>query len=90
MVPVECMDNSVANATTLIRAAINELAWEQPGIYHFKVCSAEDPTSDVCDPGSDQMKSNTYSFLTVFGAQVISVCVCVCVCVFVFVFCFWP
>lgn len=35
-------------------------------------CELGEPTSDVCDPGSDQVKSNMYSFIVVFTAQILA------------------
>ena len=67
MVPSEC--SMIGNSTDVIRRAINDPGWEQ-GSIQYRVCEIGEPSSDVCDPGSDQVKSNTYSFIVVFFSQV--------------------
>ena len=73
MVPAECKE--LGNSTAYIRTAINEPGWEQPGAYNYLQCNANSSTSDECDPGQEQVRSNTYSFLVVFAAQLLALVV---------------
>ena len=40
--------------------------------YKYRVCTAAEPISDACDPGPEQVRSNTMSFLVVFIAQILA------------------
>ena len=73
MVPAECQE--LGNSTAMIRSAINEPGWEQPGAYNYLQCNANSSMSDECDPGPEQVRSNTYSFLVVFAAQLLALVV---------------
>eukprot|EP01048_Picozoa_sp_COSAG05_P001701 COSAG05_NODE_58_length_23277_cov_16.934162_13_plen_90_part_00 len=66
MVPSVCTE--LGNTTALIQAATGVPAWAQHTDYKYRVCTAGEPISDACDPGPDQVRSNTLSFLVVFFA----------------------
>ena len=70
MVPSVCTD--LGNTTALIQAATGIPAWVQHADYKYRVCTAGEPTSDACDPGPEQVRNNTMSFLTVFFAQIVA------------------
>ena len=67
MVPAECLD--IGNSTAVIQKATGDW-WTQPGSYSYRICTVGEPLSDVCDPGPEQIRSNTLSFLVVFFAQI--------------------
>lgn len=65
MVPNACLDIGNSTAVILDAATGGNNEWKQPGPYQFALCSLGSPTSDVCDPGADQVRSNTMSFVVV-------------------------
>ena len=70
VVPSVCME--LGNTTALIQAATGVPGWAQHPNYKYRVCTAAEPISDACDPGPEQVRSNTISFLVVFIAQILA------------------
>ena len=71
LVPHACQgDERVASAQALISSAL-EKDWEQPPKYQLRECSLTEQTSDECDPEDSQLRSNLYSFATVFLLQIV-------------------
>ena len=73
LVPADCDDSRVANTTAAIIQLSGDTAWVQPATHHFRICSLSEPVSDICDPGSEQVRSNMYSFTVVFVVSQIAV-----------------
>eukprot|EP01046_Picozoa_sp_COSAG06_P011159 COSAG06_NODE_629_length_13646_cov_13.351222_6_plen_385_part_00 len=71
MVPLDCNDIRVENATTVMQSL--DVDWSQPSDHSYRTCDEGDPVSDDCDPGPDQVRSNMLSFITVFTAQILAV-----------------
>ena len=71
LVPAACTE--LGNSTAVIKAALPDFS---PGSgYTYRLCIPGEPTSDVCDPGPAQVRSNTLAFLVVFGVQILALVV---------------
>ena len=69
--PAACTE--LGNSTAVIKAAVPDFS---PGAsYTYRFCTPGEPTSDVCDPGPAQVRSNTLAFLVVFGVQILALVV---------------
>jgi hypothetical protein len=77
LVPNECEgDERVASAQALISSSLKSrfgeaFDWEQPSKFQLRECSLTEQVSDECDPEDSQLRSNLYSFATVFVLQVV-------------------
>lgn len=71
LVPAACQE--LGNSTNVIRAAIPD--YNPLASYSYRICTIDEPTSDVCDPGPAQVRDNVLSFMVVFAIQLLALLV---------------